>query len=122
MKKKLQSMKSLIYQWFSEKEEVKLPDNSEYLKIKVIDDAAQTISASLGITDKRKQFLIDLVHAEMKEHENIVEIMVNLSNHVTHQNELGFAIYALAQHLEKECQNPIVRIMGIIGKKFDGED
>ena len=122
MKKKLQSMKSLIYQWFSKKKEVKLPDNSEYLKIKIIDDTEQTISASLGITDKRKQFLIDLVHAEMKEHDNIVEIMVNLSNHVTHQNELGFAIYALAQHLEKECQNPIVRIMGIIGKKFDGED
>jgi hypothetical protein len=115
-------MKSLIYQWFSKKKEVKLTDNSEYLKIKIIDDTAQTISASLGITDKRKQFLIDLVKTEMKEHENIVEIMVNISQHVTHQNELGFAIYVLAQHLEKECQNPIVRIMGIIGKKFDGED
>jgi len=122
MKKKLQSMKSLIYQWSSKKKEVKLPDNSEYLKIKVIDDAAQTISASLGITDKRKQFLIDLVHAEMKDNENIVEIMVNLSNHVTHQNELAFAIYVLSQHLWKESQNPIVKIMGIIGKKFDGED
>lgn len=115
-------MKSLIYQWSSKKKEVKLPDNSEYLKIKVIDDAAETISGTLGITDKRKQFLIDLVHAEMKDNENIVEIMVNLSNHVTHQNELGFAIYVLSQHLWKESQNPIVKIMGIIGKKFDGED
>ena len=118
--KKKKNIKSLIYQLF--KKRVNLPNNGEHLRVKIVDDEANTISGSLGIAEKRKDFLIDLVHAEMKETDNIVHIIVSISSHITHQNELVFATYVLAQHIEREAHSPVGRILGIIGRKFNGED
>ena len=119
MKKKLQNMKKWIYQLFSK--EKTLPQSNQDLRVLIIDDEADTISGVLGITESRRDHLYELIKLAYK-NDNISKILTNISGVVNHPNELAFVCYMIGSRVERDSSNPMFKIMGILGSKFDGED
>jgi len=122
MKNTQSKKKSLISQLFSKKSET-LPDYSEYLKVKIINDTDTTISSTLGITDERKNELYDIVKNLTFETENITEMLVKASELAKHPNELSFVSFLIGYRLAKESGDPFRGIIGaIIRGTQHGED
>lgn len=122
--KKLQSKKkNWISQLFSKRETpVVLPDYQDYLTVKIIDDADETITGTLGITIERKKELYEITKSACV-NENITTILVEASKNVTHPNELAFVCFLVGHRLGKEENDPFRGIIGAIirGTKH-GED
>lgn len=55
----------------------------------------------LGITEKRAKELIKIGHQLVRDHNSIHIMMVELSRHCKHPNELGFACYMLCMEVDK---------------------
>jgi hypothetical protein len=122
--KKLQSKKkNWISQLFSKKETpVTLPNYQDYLTVKIIDDADETITGTLGITTERRNELYEIVKSAYS-NENITKILVDVSKHVTHPNELAFVSFLVGNKLGKEANDPFRGIIGaIIRGTQHGED
>ena len=122
--KKLQSKKkNWISQLFSKRETpVVLPDYQDYLTVKIIDDADETITGTLGITIERKKELYEITKSACV-NENITTILVEASKNVTHPNELAFVSFLVGNKLGKEANDPFRGVIGaIIRGTQHGED
>jgi len=87
---------------FSKKETpVVLPNYQDYLTVKIIDDADETITGTLGITTERRNELYEIVKSAYS-NENITKILVDVSKHVTHPNELAFVSFLVGINLVKK--------------------
>lgn len=123
-KKSQLKKKSWISQLFSKKEETTLflPDYQDYLKVKIIDDADDTITGTLGITPKRKSELYAITKTACAQ-ESITNILVEASKNVTHPNELAFVCFLVGHRLGKEENDPFRGIIGAIMRNTQhGED
>ena len=112
-------MKKWIYQKLSKKKT--LPQSTQNLRVLIIDDEADTISGVLGITDSRREHLCELIKLAYK-NDSISKILNNISGVVNHPNELAFVCYMIGSRVERDLSNPMLKIMGIIDSKFNGED
>ena len=121
--KKLQSKKkNWISQLFSKRETpIVLPDYQDYLTVKIIDDADETITGTLGITIERKKELYEITKSACV-NENITTILVEASKNVTHPNELAFVCFLVGFKLGKEEADPFQSIIGAIIKRNNGQD
>jgi|688.fasta_scaffold552187_3 hypothetical protein len=122
--KKLQSKKkNWISQLFSKKETpVTLPDYQDYLTVKIIDDADDTITGTLGITPERKSELYAITKTACA-NESITNILAEASKGVTHPNELAFVCFLVGHRLGKEENDPFKGIIGAIMRGTqNGED
>jgi hypothetical protein len=108
---------------FSKKETpVVLPNYQDYLTVKIIDDADETITGTLGITTERRNELYEIVKSAYS-NENITKILVDVSKHVTHPNELAFVSFLVGNKLGKEANDPFRGVIGaIIRGTQHGED
>ena len=115
--------KTWISQLFSKKETpVVLPNYKDYLTVKIIDDADESITGTLGITPERRDALYEIVKLAYS-NENITKILVNVSEQVTHPNELAFACFLVGHKLGKNDHDPFRGIIGaIIRGTQHGED
>ena len=122
-KKSQSEKKSWISQLFSKKETpIVLPDYQDYLTVKIIDDADETITGTLGITLERKKELYEITKSACV-NENITKILVEASKNVTHPNELAFVCFLVGHRLGKEENDPFRGIIGaIIRDTQRGED
>ena len=122
-KKSQSEKKSWISQLFSKKETpIVLPDYQDYLTVKIIDDADETITGTLGITLERKKELYEITKSAC-DNENITKILVEASKNVTHPNELAFVCFLVGHRLGKEENDPFRGIIGaIIRDTQRGED
>jgi methyl coenzyme M reductase subunit C-like uncharacterized protein (methanogenesis marker protein 7) len=122
-KKSQSEKKSWISQLFSKKETpIVLPDYQDYLTVKIIDDADETITGTLGITLERKKELYEITKSACV-NENITKILVEASKNVTHPNELAFVCFLVGHRLGKEENDPFRGIIGAIIRGTEhGED
>ena len=123
MKNTQSQKKTWISQLFSKKETpVVLPNYQDYLTVKIIDDADETITGTLGITTERRNELYEIVKSAYS-NENITKILVDVSKHVTHPNELAFVSFLVGNKLGKEVNDPFRGVIGaIIRGTQHGED
>ena len=122
-KKSQSKKKNWISQLFSKKETpVVLPNYQDYLTVKIIDDTDETITGTLGITPERRNELYEIVKSAYS-NENITKILVDVSKHVTHPNELAFVSFLVGNKLGKEANDPFRGVIGaIIRGTQHGED
>ena len=122
-KKSQLKKKNWISQLFSKKETpIVLLDYQDYLTVKIIDDADETITGTLGITPERKEELYEITKSACV-NENITKILVEASKNVTHPNELAFVCFLVGHRLGKEENDPFRGIIGAIIRGTEhGED
>ena len=122
-KKSQSKKKSWISQLFSKKETpIVLPDYQDYLTVKIIDDADDTITGTLGITPERKSELYAITKTACAQ-ESITNILAEASKDVRHPNELAFVCFLVGHRLGKEENDPFRGIIGaIIRDTQRGED
>jgi len=122
-KKSQSKKKSWISQLFSKKETtIVLPNYENYLTVKIIDDADDTITGTLGITPERKSELYAITRTACA-NESITNILAEASKGVTHPNELAFVCFLVGHRLGKEENDPFKGIIGAIMRGTqNGED
>lgn len=115
--------KNLISRLFSKKETpVVLPNYKEYVTVKIIDDEDETITGTLGISDERRNELYEITKTALV-NENITTILSDVSQHVTHPNELAFVSFLVGHRIGKGDNDPFRGIIGaIIRGTQHGED
>jgi len=116
--------------WDNEEEEKKpsekkiLTDDISSLIVRIIEDNAEDLHVSLGITEEGSQKIQELIYNELEKKAkgnrvkaNTSELMVALSKECTHANQLAFGCFALGRiTAEKSIGRP--RVGGIsIGPK-----
>ena len=123
MKNTQSKKKTWISQLFSKKETpVTLPNYQDYLTVKIIDDEDESITGTLGITDKRKNELYEITKTALV-NENITLILAEASKYVTHPNELAFVSFLIGHKIGKNDHDPFRGIIGaIIRGTQHGED
>ena len=115
--------KNLISRLFNKKETpVVLPDYKEYVTVKIIDDESETITGTLGISDERRHELYEITKTALV-NENITTILSDVSQHVTHPNELAFVCFLVGHRVGRGDNDPFRGIIGaIIRGTQHGED
>lgn len=115
--------KNLISRLFSKKDTpVVLPNYKEYVTVKIIDDESETITGTLGISDERRHELYEITKTALV-NENITTILSDVSQHVTHPNELAFVSFLVGHRIGKGDNDPFRGIIGaIIRGTQHGED
>lgn len=115
--------KNLISRLFSKKETpAVLPNYKEYVTVKIIDDESETITGTLGISDERRHELYEITKTALV-NENITTILSDVSQHVTHPNELAFVSFLVGHRIGKGDNDPFRGIIGaIIRGTQHGED
>lgn len=123
MKNTQSKKKTWISQLFSKKETpVTLPNYQDYLTVKIIDDESESITGTLGITDKRKNELYEITKTALV-NENITLILAEASKYATHPNELAFVSFLIGHRVGRGDNDPFRGIIGaIIRGTQHGED
>ena len=127
MKNTQSKKKSLISRLFSKKETpvvtpVVLPNYKKYVTVKIIDDADETITGTLGITIERRHELYEITKTALV-NENITTILAEVSKDVTHPNELAFVCFLVGHRIGKRDNDPFRGIIGAIIRGTEhGED
>jgi hypothetical protein len=79
-----------------------LPNYKDLVRVVIIEDNDRSITGTLGITDKRTEFLTKLIHKQFENPQTVTDMMVNISEEVLHPNELAFCIYQVASTIARE--------------------
>lgn len=87
------------------------------MQVLVIDFEADTMPASLGITEERFDELVAIMAQILKEHgnEHQSDMLAKISAHCVHPNELAMMSYALGSSVER-ASSPLSFIRGILGQ------
>lgn len=96
-------------------------DEKGSVKIHRLNDDTEYIHQALGIPDKRVDEIGKLCRKSIIDHKYTVSCMVDISQHLTHPNELFFATWVLRNVIQEQGQSHIGEILHKIFRSKEEE-
>lgn len=81
----------------SQKEEQVLAPDKNNLLVKIIEDDTTKLHKNLGITRADSERLQKVLHEQLATKKSLADIMVEISKHCQHANQLAFLCFALGR-------------------------
>lgn len=95
--------------------------NTSKLLVRIIEDESDMLNVKLGISDENLNRLFNIAKPLLEKGVGVSEIMVELSKHCKHANELVYIIFALGRNTGNT--HPLAGVIAeIIGRHTKGKE